>query len=223
MPARPTSPFLRLPCASFPGIMSPGCCSVLCHAGGFLEEFLSKYGYIAIFILTFFEGESVLIAAGFLAFNGYLNEFAVILVSFAASYIGHGTFFLIALYKREAFLGLIQRFVKVNLLKLEALMAKYGVAAIFISQWIYGFRLLSAAVLGLSRMGTMKYFTFMLLSCLLWAMICTYAGYFFGATLESLLGDIERYEKYIAAGLLIAGLLIWLIRDVRRKRANPFE
>ncbi|MDQ7787821.1 MAG: DedA family protein [Thermodesulfovibrionales bacterium] len=165
----------------------------------------------------------MLIAAGFLAFNGYLNEFAVILVSFAASYIGHGTFFLIALYKREAFLGLIQRFVKVNLLKLEALMAKYGVAAIFISQWVYGFRLLSAAVLGLSRMGSMKYFTFMLLSCILWATICTYAGYFFGATLESLLGDIERYEKYIAAGLLIAGLLIWLIRDFRRKRANPFE
>jgi membrane protein DedA with SNARE-associated domain len=118
---------------------------------------------------------------------------------------------------------LIQRFVKVNLLKLEALMAKYGVAAIFISQWVYGFRLLSAAVLGLSRMGTMKYFTFMLLSCLLWATICTYAGYFFGATLESLLGDIERYEKYIALGFLLAGFLIWLIRDIRKRRANPFE
>ncbi|MEW6585295.1 MAG: DedA family protein [Nitrospirota bacterium] len=188
-----------------------------------MEEFIAKYGYLAIFILTFFEGESVLIAAGFLAFNGYLNEFAVIIVSFFASWIGHGTFFLIALHRRETFLRLIQRFVKVNFLKLEALMAKYGTASIFISQWLYGFRLLSAAVLGFSRMGTRKYFTYMLISCFLWATICTFAGYFFGATLKSILGDIKEYEKYIAVGVLVAGFLIWLIRDIKKRRSIPFE
>ncbi len=47
------------------------------NTGGFLEELLSKYGYVAIFVLTFFEGESVLIAAGFLAFSGYLDAIAV--------------------------------------------------------------------------------------------------------------------------------------------------
>lgn len=31
-----------------------------------MEELISRYGYAAIFILTFFEGESVLIAAGFI-------------------------------------------------------------------------------------------------------------------------------------------------------------
>jgi membrane protein DedA with SNARE-associated domain len=188
------------------------------NAGGFLEELLSKYGYIAIFILTFFEGESVLIAAGFLAFSGYLDAVAVILVSTAASYVGHGTFFLIALYRREAFLHVIQRFIKVNLLKLEALMARYGTASIFICQWLYGFRLLSAAVLGLSGMGTRKYFTYQLISCLLWAVICTSAGYFFGATLKTVLGDVKKYDQYIAIGVLSAGFVIWFMRDIRRKR-----
>ena len=187
-------------------------------SGGFLEEFITRYGYIAIFILTFFEGESVLIAAGFLAFNGYLDAINVILVSTAASYVGHGTFFLIALYKREAFLSLIQRFVKVNLLKLESLMARYGTAAIFISQWLYGFRLLSAAVLGLSRMGTMKYFALQFISCIIWAVVCTSAGYFFGATLKNLLGDVKKYNIYIAAGFVLAGFIIWFIRDVKKRR-----
>jgi membrane protein DedA with SNARE-associated domain len=195
------------------------CCPEVYNTGGFLEELLSKYGYIAIFVLTFFEGESVLIAAGFLAFNGYLDAIAVILVSTAASYVGHGTFFLIALYRREAFLYFIQRFIKVNLLKLEALMARYGTASIFISQWLYGFRLLSAAVLGLSRMGAKKYFTYQLISCLLWAIICTCAGYFFGATLKNILGDVKKYDEYIAIGVLVAGFMIWLIRDIRRKRS----
>lgn len=190
--------------------------------GGLLQELLSRYGYLAIFILTFFEGESVLIAAGFLAFSGYLDATVVIVVSTLASYVGHGTFFLIALHRREAFFALIRRFVRVNLLKLESLMAKYGIVAIFISQWLYGFRLLSAAVLGLSRMGTTKYFIFQFISCLIWATLCTCGGYFFGATLKNVLGDVKRYEPYIAAGVLAAGFLIWFIRDVRKKRSQVF-
>jgi len=183
-----------------------------------MEEFISTYGYIAIFILTFFEGESVLIAAGFLAVSGYLNEVLVIMVSACASYVGHGAFFLIALYRREAFLKCIQRFIKVDLSKLEYLMVKYGTAAIFISQWIYGFRLLSAAVLGLSGMGIKKYFFYLFMSCVLWACICTYAGYFFGVTLKNLLGDIKEYNQYIALGLLLTGFVIWFMRDVRKRK-----
>ncbi len=160
----------------------------------------------------------MLFAAGFLAFHGYLNAVAVVLVSATASYVGHGTFFLIALYRREGFLRGIQRFIKVDILRLESLVARFGTAAIFITQWLYGFRLLSAAVLGLSRMGRGKYFTFQLISCLLWAVMCTSVGYFFGATLQNLVGDIKKYNVYIAVGLVAAGSLVWLARNVRKRR-----
>lgn len=188
------------------------------NRGGFLEEFISRYGYAAIFIFTFFEGESVLIAAGFLAFNGYLDTVTIILVSALASYIGHGTFFLIAFFKRDAFLRLIQRFVKVNLKKLEYLVERFGAGSIFISQWIYGFRLLTAAVLGFSGMRRRKYFFFLLISCLLWATICTIVGYFFGATLKNILGDVKKYSHYIAIGVVVAGFVIWFIRDLNKRR-----
>ena len=184
----------------------------------FLEDLISRFGYIAIFIFTFFEGESVLIAAGFLSYSGYLDVNIVVLISTIASYIGHGTFFLIALHKREIFLKYIQKMIKVNLSKLEALMERYGIASIFISQWLYGFRLISAAVLGLSRMGKKKYFTFLLISCFIWATLCTYGGYFFGATLKNILGNIKKYELPIALGFLAAGFIIWFVRDVRRRR-----
>ncbi len=191
--------------------------SIYCP-GGFLEELISRYGYIAIFILTFVEGESVLIAAGFLAYNGYLNTHAVALVSAAASYVGHGAFFLIALYRREPFLKLAKKVINVNLPKFESFMGKYGIASIFISQWLYGFRLLSAAILGLARMGTKKYFTFQLISCLIWAYICTFGGYFFGATLKNALGNIKKYEFHIALGIVVAGFIIWFIGYVRRRK-----
>jgi membrane protein DedA with SNARE-associated domain len=162
----------------------------------------------------------VLIAAGFLAYRGYLDLNLVIVVSALASYIGHGAFFLIALHRREAFLKYTRKVIKVNLSKLESLMARYGVASIFISQWIYGFRLMSAAVLGLSRMGKKKYFTFLLISCLIWSTICTYGGYYFGITLKNFLGDIKKYEPHIVIGVLSAGFIIWLIKDVRKRKST---
>jgi len=168
--------------------------------------------------LTFFEGESVLIAGGFLAFSGYLNASLVVLIAALASYVGHGTVFLIALYRREAFINVTRKLIKVNLPKLESLMVRYGIGSIFISQWIYGFRLLSAAVLGLSGMGTKKYFTFLLISCLIWSAICTCAGYFFGASLKNILGDIKQYAPYIAIGVLAAGFIIWIMRDVKNRK-----
>ncbi len=142
----------------------------------------------------------------------------IVIISAVASYIGHGVFFLVALYRRETFIKYIQKVIKVNLSRLELLMDRYGIASIFISQWLYGFRLLSAAVLGLSRMGKRKYFSFLLLSCLIWATICTYCGYFFGATIKQLIGNMKKYELPIAAGVLIAGFILWLIRDVRKMR-----
>lgn len=144
--------------------------------------------------------------------------YSVVLISTIASYVGHGTFFLIALHRRETFLKYIQKIMKVNLSRLESLMERYGIASIFISQWLYGFRLLSAAVLGLSRMGKKKYFTFLLISCLIWAAACTYGGYFFGATIKKILGNIKKYELPIAACVLVGGFILWIVRDVRKRR-----
>ena len=40
----------------------------------------------------------------------------------------------------------------------------------------------------------------------------------FGGTLKNLLGDIKKYNMYIAIGVMTAGFLIWLIRDVKKRR-----
>lgn len=142
----------------------------------------------------------------------------IVIISTIASYIGHGVFFLVALYSRDTFIKYIKKIIKVNLSRLESLKDRYGVASIFISQWLYGFRLLSAAVLGLSRMGKRKYFSFLLMSCLIWSTVCTYCGYFFGATIKQLIGNMKKYELPIAACFLAAGFILWLIRDVRRMK-----
>lgn len=50
--------------------------------------YLSKYGYGFIFLGTIFEGELVLLTAGFLAFLGVFNLWLVIIVAFFGASVG---------------------------------------------------------------------------------------------------------------------------------------
>ena len=52
------------------------------------EYLVSHYGYVALVIGTFFEGETILIAAGFAAHGGYLKLQWVTLAAFLGSLAG---------------------------------------------------------------------------------------------------------------------------------------
>jgi len=97
------------------------------------------------------------------------------------------------------------------------LIGKWGIWAIFITQYIYGFRILSAAVLGLTTMGPKKYFPLQFLSCFIWAVIMTLFGYFFGYAFQAVIGNIEKYVFHIAVAILIIGFIIWFVRDLRKR------
>ncbi len=52
------------------------------------NNFLHDFGYFALFLGTFFEGETILVLAGFLAFRGYMDINLVVVVAFFGSYAG---------------------------------------------------------------------------------------------------------------------------------------
>src|SRR4029450_11713455 len=60
-----------------------------------LSHLIAQYGYLAVFIGTLLEGETVLALAGFAAHLGHLELPAVIVVAFVGSVIGDQTWFLI--------------------------------------------------------------------------------------------------------------------------------
>ena len=54
------------------------------------ELLLQKFGYLAVFVGTFLEGETILVMAGFFAERGYLQIPLVILVALTAGTIVAG-------------------------------------------------------------------------------------------------------------------------------------
>jgi membrane protein DedA with SNARE-associated domain len=191
-----------------------------------LEDFIIKFGYPALFVGSLLEGESVLIAAGFLAKSGYLDLNLVMLVALAGTYTADVTIYFLGRKKGE---GIISRFplAKAYFPKVKSLFDRYGIWAIFITRYMYGLRLAAAGFMGLMKMRRGRYLTFNLLSCAIWAVVIGNLGYIFGASLEALIGQIKHYEKIVVALIIIMGVGIWLVRRtyVKRKlkRVNRYQ
>lgn len=187
----------------------------------FLKENLELYGYWVLFLGTFLEGEAVLIMAGFLAFQGYLNIFGVILTSFAGSFVGDQFYFYLGRWKGKWLLKVFTAIAR-KFRKALRLIERYGTFVAFISRYTYGFRIILPIILGMTNLSSLRFLWLNLLSAFSWAVIFSLAGYLFGKSASLFVEDVSRYEPYIM--LTLAGLIacMWLSHFVHaRWRRRP--
>ncbi len=182
-----------------------------------MENLITNFGYPALFLGCFLEGESFLIAAGVLAKKGYLNLNTIIIVAMAGAYLGDVALYFLGRKKGEA---VISKFPQVRIYypKAKKLFDKYGMGAIFVTRYLYGLRFASAALFGLMKMRARSFLLLAFLSCLLWSILIGNLGYVFGASLEALVGQVKHYEKIAALAIIAAATTIWLLRRFISKR-----
>src|SRR5258705_1247373 len=113
------------------------------------ELLLHKFGYIAVFIGTFLEGETILVMAGFFAERGYMTLVGVILVAASGAFVGHVFWFWLG---RTKGVQLLDRFSKMqkHFGKGIRIFERYGALAIFITQWLYGLRVTFTVIIRIS-------------------------------------------------------------------------
>ncbi|MDQ3281966.1 MAG: DedA family protein [Acidobacteriota bacterium] len=181
------------------------------------ESMLEQFGYLAVFLGTFLEGEAILVAAGFFASRGHLDVRLVTLVAFAGSYIGHVFWFWLG---RAHGVRLLDRFpsMKRHFGQGVRVFERYGAAAIIITQWIYGLRITCAVIIGMSRISLVKFLIYEAVSCGLWAAVITALGYYFGRAIESVLGRVENLEKYGIAIIILIAVGFWLYHRWKDKK-----
>lgn len=193
-----------------------------------LEGFLEQYGYVALFVGTFLEGETVLIIAGLLAYSSYLDLSWVITVAFVGSYIGHLFWYGLGRWKGKELLLKIERFER-NYFKVQSFVDKYGGLSILVAQFLYGTRMIAAVGFGVMAMRFRKYALLQFLVSILWAGVIGGLGYLFGETLETVLGDLKRYERLVIFAVLgiaiiyVAGHYFWLRAKVGLDQPGQYE
>ena len=183
------------------------------------ELLLHKFGYFAVFIGTFLEGETILVMAGFFAERGYLEIFTVALVAAAGAYTGHAFWFWLG---RTQGVRLLDRFPKMkkHFGRGIRIFERYGAPAIFITQWLYGLRVTCAVIIGISRISVIKFLVLEAITCLVWAAVISAAGYYFGRAVESVLGRAAHIEKWGLLILVVGGVGIWLYHRWKDRRED---
>lgn len=182
------------------------------------EMLLERFGYFAVFIGTFLEGEVILVMAGFFAERGHLNLIMVMIVAFGGAYSGHVFWFWLG---RRYGVRLLDRFprMKTHFGRGIRLFERYGAAAIVITQWLYGLRITAAVIIGMSRISVIKFLVLEAVSCAAWAIVIAGSGYYFGRAVESVLGKAENIEKWGLLALVVIGVSVWGYHQWKERRA----
>jgi len=174
-----------------------------------LQQLVVDYGYLALFIGTYLEGETILVIAGFLAHSGYLELQWVMVTAFLGTFAGDQTFFYLGRWKGIAFLEKRPLWhSKTD--KVFEMLHKHQIPVILGFRFLYGVRNVTPFVIGASKIHPLKFFALNFLGAAIWAIAVAYLGYEFGDLAETFLGKIKEYETYILVVLIAIGLaLFW--------------
>lgn len=174
------------------------------------ETIISRFGYPALILGLLLEGETVLVLAAFMARRGYLELPWVIVIGFLVTFASDQFFFWLGrlhgaqlLERRPAW--------KRGVEKAKSLLGR-NMALLFIAfRFMYGLRTVLPLAFGMSKLNPRRFAVLNFVGALLWAVIFGMAGYLFGQLMEVILADVGRYEAWIALGILIVSLSVWLL------------
>lgn len=173
------------------------------------EALLQDYGYYAILLGTFLEGETILILGGVAAQFGSLDLSMVILSAFIGSSAGDQLYYFIGRWKGRALLDAFPRW-QPSADKVMYHIEKHQNMIMLTFRFFYGLRNATPFVLGITRVSTPRFILLNLIGAAIWAVSFASCGY--------LLGDAHERVMGKGYGLVLMGILamiffgIWLLR-----------
>ncbi|MFZ5427179.1 MAG: DedA family protein [Thermodesulfobacteriota bacterium] len=182
-----------------------------------LESLIRDYGYLALFIGTFLEGETILLVAGFLAYGGQLDLSLCIITAFVGSLSGDQTAFYIGRWKGKQFVESRPKW-KCRVERVHQMLERFHEVLILTFRFFYGLRNLTPFILGTTDISGFKFFVLNAIGAAVWAVSFGFAGYFFGTVVASVLKDIHHIEMIILIAAVVVGCIVWYVR--RRKRGK---
>lgn len=182
-----------------------------------LSQLIQDYGYAAVAVGSFLEGETVLILAAVGAHLGYLALPAVIVVAAIGAFLGDSFYFFAG---RRYGRRLMARFPALGraVPRVDRFVGRWHALAVVVLRFTYGLRIAGPIVLGAGRMRTFTFLWANAVGAAVWAVLLAAIGYSFGHLAQRLLGDLARME-HIAIGVVIAiVVLVAVVHRVTRRR-----
>lgn len=193
----------------------------------FLVDKIGDIGYWGIFLLMFLEStffpfpsEIIMIPAGYLAYQGEMNLYLVVIIGITGSVAGALFNYYLAMYFGRAFLLRYGKyfFIKAETLdKLETFFQKHGELSTFNGRLIPGIRQLISLPAGLARMNLWRFSLYSALGAGIWVVVLVALGYLLGSN-EALISQYLHTATLIALVCVVLITLFYIIRNKRRAK-----
>lgn len=176
-----------------------------------LDQLLNDFGYLALFIGTFLEGETILVLAGVAAAHHYLDIEFVILIAFIGSYCGDQLWFFIG---RRYGISLLQKKPKWQKSTDKALLYLKRNPDLWVLtfRFMYGLRTIMPIAIGISNYSPKRYILLNGIGALIWSIVLGFTAYYLG---KKVLDYLKDYELYFLALIVLVALALWLNRFIK--------
>lgn len=191
-----------------------------------LEEIVNEYHkttYLILAIIIFCEtglvvtpflpGDSLLFAAGAIAAKGLLSVELLMLILFAAAFIGDNTNYLVGNFIGHKIVGMKRKIIRKDYLdRTHGFYERHGGKTLVIARFMPIIRTFAPFVAGLGSMTYRRFLAFCIAGNILWICSFSLAGYFFGR-----LEFVKNNFTMVVFGIIIISILPMLIAIIRQK------
>ena len=197
---------------------------------GNLEELIKWGGLTVLIIIIFAEtglligfflpGDSLLITAGLIAAQGYLDITALNLSLIIAAIAGDQVGYLFGkktgpkLFNREKSL----LFNKDHLIKAKHFYEKYGGRAIIYARFVPFARTFAPIVAGIGDMNYRKFISYNIFGGIFWVLSMTLLGYFFGN-----IPFVKKNFEFVIIGVIVLSVLPVVIGYLKHRKESKLN
>jgi membrane protein DedA with SNARE-associated domain len=185
-----------------------------------LSHMLEQYGYLAVLLGTFVEGETMLLLGSYAAHRGYLDLAGVMLTAFVAAVAADQMFFHLGRRHGARWLAGHPRLRA----KVESALARVERRSTWVvlgMRFMWGLRIALPLAAGMSRMNPIRFLILDVVAAAIWSAVFAAVGYGGTQVLTRGVADFHRHEALIVGALLVlaAGVLLWRSRPAKRGAA----
>lgn len=177
-----------------------------------LIALIKTAGYVGVsgiifaesFIIFFLPGDSLLVMAGFLASQGFLNLYVLMGLSLAGAVIGNNLAYYFGrkigpkIFTKED--SVLFRHDRIE--QSRKFYEKYGAKTIILARFIPFVRTFAPILAGVAGMSYRQFVIYNIIGAILWTIGLPLAGYYLGQTV-----DVDRYILPIIALIVILSLI----------------
>jgi membrane protein DedA with SNARE-associated domain len=173
-----------------------------------VQQLISTFGLLAIFVLTMLEGDITLLLAGVLAHGQAFGPYSFPLVLATGTVAGVASDNVAYALGRAGRSSVKKyRFYCAARPRIERLTNKFGLLSIFVSKFTYGLRWGACAFYGIAKMPYVRFLLLSFASCFVWVLILSTAGYVFHTAIYTLVGNLHDLS-YVLLGVVVGVLVV---------------